>query len=133
MRLLKKVHLVVSISDLVRKTACPGLDLVELMTFLVVPCFADVDLNIRRQTARTTFEVTRGEHDEAPAFNLVNRVIAIPTGLHYLIRKKVFVEPVDSLFRPVIPAYVDHRLATRLAISTIDLCDNGFGEIVGVP
>ena len=79
--MIKQVHFVVLVSDLVRQARCPRLDLVKLVPCFVVSSLAHVDLLTFRQSARSTLEVTREEHDEALALNFLNVVVAISSSL----------------------------------------------------
>lgn len=44
---VEKVHLIVAIAHLVRQAAGPSLDLIKLVSLLVVPGLADIDLDVR--------------------------------------------------------------------------------------
>jgi hypothetical protein len=69
---IKEVHLIIAITHLVGQATCPGFDLVELVSFLVVSSLAYVDLDVSRQATRSSFEVAGCEHDKTSSFNFVN-------------------------------------------------------------
>jgi hypothetical protein len=69
---IEEVHLIIAIPHLVGQAACPGFDLVELVSFLVVSGLAYVDLDVSRQATGSSFEVASCEHDKTSSFNFVN-------------------------------------------------------------
>jgi hypothetical protein len=69
---IEEIHLVIAIPHFIGQAACPSLDLVELVSFLVVSGFTYVDLDVGRQATRSSFEVASCEHDKTSSFNFVN-------------------------------------------------------------
>ena len=129
---VKQVHLVILVAHFIRQTACPSLDLVELMPFLVVTSLANIHFDVWWQTAWSALEVPCGEHDETPPLHFFNRVVPIPPSFDNLVSKKMFVEPMYGLLGSVVPADIDHRLSVRAAVCTVDLSWDRLGEIIWI-
>ena len=95
-RMIEEVHLVILVSDFIRKTASPGLDRIELMPLFVVAIFADIHFHTIRDTARSSLEIAGVEHDKAFAFHFFNVVVPISSSLDDFIVKKVLIDDSTS-------------------------------------
>lgn len=130
--MIEQVHLVVLISHFVRQATGPSFDGVELMPLFVVSVFADVHLRALSYVARSTFEISCVEHDEALPLNFLNIVIPVPTSLHNFVGEEVLVVSVDCLLRSIIPAHIYHVLATLTFVCSVNLRRYRFREVVDI-
>lgn len=128
-----QVHLVILLANFVRQTAGPRFDTVKSIPILIVPCFADVDLLVWRESSRPTLVVPRMKHHKASIHNIVNQMVSILARLHHFVLVEALGHAMDGLFGPVIPTCVDPLLAGFVLPQAVDLGDNGFAQIVRVP
>jgi hypothetical protein len=131
-RHIKEIHLVVLLSDLIRQTASPCLDLVEPVLLLIVPRFAHVHLFVLGEAARSAFVVAGNEHDEASVYNFVDSVVSILPSLDYFILEEVLLESMDSLFWTIVPARIDVLLPGLVLPSPVDLSDDGLCQVIWI-
>jgi hypothetical protein len=102
------------------------------MSLLIVSGFAYVQLDVWRQTAWSSFEVSCCEHDETSAFHLINGVVSIPSSFHDLIGQEVFVEAMYSLLRSVVPTDIHHWLSVGVTVGPVNLRWDWLGKIIWV-
>jgi hypothetical protein len=112
-RHVEKIHLVVSISDLVGKTARPCLDLVEPMLLLVVSRLTNVNSLVAWETSRSASVISRGVHHKAAILDIFDTMISVSTCLEDLVLPEALVEAMYCLFGSVIPTGI-HPLLTCL-------------------
>lgn len=116
-------HLIVLVSHLIGQTACPSLNLVQGVFFLVVTSLANIDLFVSWKVTRPTFAVSGNEHNEAPIYNLIDLVISILSSFDNFIVKEMLIKAMNCLFRSIIPASIYPFSACGVLPSAIDLSD----------
>lgn len=127
-----QVHLIVPVPDFFWQATCPRLDLVQLVLLLVVPRFADIDLLVFGQAARSALVEAGYEHDETPIHHLVDTMIPVLAGFDNLVLVKVLLESMHGLFWAVVPAGIDTGLSSLVNVGTIDLGHNWFRQVIRV-
>lgn len=131
-RRVEKIHFVVPLADLIRKAACPCLDLIQFMLLLIIPRFAHVDFFIHREPTRSSPVVPGYEHNKAPVYDFIDAMITVLTRLDNFFLEEVLFKSVDRLFRSVIPACV-HPLLTRAILpGTVYLSYDRLGQVISI-
>ena len=118
--LLKVVHFIVLPADLIRDAALPRLDFVEMFFNLIVTALTDINLYVANPL-RPAAGVPSKEHDEALPNDLVNVVVPILSSFYDFVLIESAIDPVHSLFWPIIPAGVYELLALCVLPSAEDL------------
>lgn len=129
---IEKIHIIVFVSDLIRQTASPSFNFIQLVLFLVVPRVADVYFLVSGEAARAAPAISSGEHDKTAVDDLVDPMVSILSGFDNLVGKEVLLVLVHSLFWSVIPARIYPFLSIGILPGAIDLGDDRFRHVIRI-
>jgi hypothetical protein len=130
--LIKEIHLIVFLADLIRKAARPRLDFVEFVLFLIIARFANINVFIVWKSAGATLIMPCEKHNETPIDYFVNMMVSILACLNNLVLVEMSFKSMHCLLRPIIPASINPLLAVRILPSTVNLSDNRLCNIIGI-